>query len=60
MSTRTPAGITPTASDNRTATAHAHVIAADRTCQWCGGQLRADAEDGHPVVVCVDCGRDFV
>jgi hypothetical protein len=60
MSTRTPSGVTPTTADDRTATTHAHVIAADRTCRWCGGQLQADADDGRPVVVCVDCDRDFV
>jgi len=60
VSIQTSTGVTPTTADDRTATTHAHVIAADRTCRWCDGQLHADADDGQPVVVCTDCGRDFV
>ncbi len=60
MSTHALPGVTPTTLDDRTATTHAQVIAADRTCRWCGGQLRVGADDGQLVVVCIDCGRDFV
>jgi hypothetical protein len=57
--TETP-GLTPTETADGAAAAHARVIAADRSCRWCGGRLHAGADDGTVAVVCTDCGRDFV